>query len=75
MKRNYLVAIDPWALLLPTSVYLKLVEKVHPHEPKVADIQRAVRAMSARERATTLANAKAIMAHCKTVEEVIGARK
>jgi hypothetical protein len=65
-------AIDPLAVLLPSSVYQKLVEKVHPHVPKVAEVQAAASRMSADERAFALNRARALAAYAKVVEEAIG---
>ena len=48
------VAIDPLAVLLPTRVYLILVEIKHPHVPKVAEIRQAVKAMTPAERKAAL---------------------
>ncbi|HEX9668522.1 MAG TPA: hypothetical protein VGC93_03460 [Thermoanaerobaculia bacterium] len=57
-----IVEVDPLSVYLPTRVYLILVEIKHPHVPKVADIRRAVKALTPRER-------KAALSHLNTVEE------
>ena len=38
-------AIDPMALILSGSAYLRWIEKNDPHVPKIADVQAALRAM------------------------------
>jgi len=73
MIANY-VAIDPLAILLPSSVYQRLVEKFNPHLPKVADIQEAARSMSAEERTHALASARSLVAYGKVVEEALSAK-
>lgn len=72
---NEYVAIDPLAVLLPSSVYVRLVEKFHPHVPSVAEIQEAAKGMSAEQRAMTLSQARNIAAQAKAVQEAIGAMK
>ena len=44
---HFYAAIDPLALLLPTSVYLKLMDQIHPNTPLI-DSLRAVK-MTAEE--------------------------
>jgi hypothetical protein len=65
------VAIDPLALLLPGPVYVKIVEKLHPHVPKVAEIAEAARGMTAEERSFVLARAKILIAYGQAVEEAL----
>ncbi len=72
---KYVVAIDPWALLLPSEVYQKWVEGKHPHVPSLAEVQRVVRAMPARQRSAMLARAKEIMADCEMVQEAVAGVK
>ena len=69
------VAIDPLALLLPSAVYVRLVEKFHPHVPKVAEILEAAKGMTADDRAFVLSRARLLGAHAKAVEEAIGSLK
>jgi hypothetical protein len=64
------VAIDPLAVILPASAYLIWVQK-HPHEPKVADIRRALRGMTPRERKDTLARARTLVELGRAVEEAL----
>ncbi len=65
------VAIDPLALLLPPSVYVRLVEKFHPHVPKVAEILEASREMTAEERSFVLQRARAMGAQAKAIEQAM----
>jgi hypothetical protein len=64
-------AIDPLALIFPSSVYVRLVEKLHPHVPKVAEIKEAAKGMTAEERSFVLAKAKAMVALGQAVEEAL----
>ena len=57
------VAIDPLAVLLPSSLYARLVEKWYPHVPKVADVQDIVQNMSPENRAFTAAYAQRLIAY------------
>lgn len=62
-------AIDPLALLLPPSLYAKLVEKFHPHVPSVAEIAEILRVASPAER-TEMASRIASVSTCtKLVKE------
>lgn len=65
------LAIDPLALLLPSSVYVKIIDKLHPHVPKVADIKESARALSAEEKRVALVRAQQIAAYAKVVEEAL----
>lgn len=67
------LAIDPLALVLPSTVYVNLVEKLHPHVPKVAEIKDAARSLSAEERRFAVARAQQIAAYAKVVEEAFSA--
>lgn len=69
------VAIDPLALLLPSDVYIRLIEKNHPHVPLVSIAQEVVRSMSPEEKAFALSRAKTFVAYGKTIEEAIAASK
>jgi hypothetical protein len=72
---NEYVAIDPLAVLLPSAVYVRLIEKFHPHVPSIAEIQAAAKGMTADERALTLNQARNLAAQAKAVQEAIGAMK
>ena len=65
------LAIDPLALHLPSEVYIRWIEKLHPHVPKVSEIQEVVRSMTQEEKAFTLARAKTLAAYSKVIEEAI----
>ena len=71
MFSQYL-AIDPLALLLSSEAYVRLVEKLHPHVPKVSELQEVVRSMTPEEKAFALARARAFIAYSKAVEEALG---
>jgi hypothetical protein len=75
LKSIFELAIDPLALLLPSEVYAKLIEKNHPHEPKVTAIRQAADRMSADERAFALARARMIDAAANEVEEALTGMK
>jgi hypothetical protein len=72
IKTIYELSIDPLALLLPPDVYQVIIEKFHPHAPKVADIQAAVQRLSEGEKAFVRARASAIAARAKLVESALG---
>jgi len=63
------VAIDPLALLLPTAIYVKLVEKLHPHEPVRAAVEQAMRSLSTEEKAAVVARARLLGEYAKLAEE------
>ena len=64
------VLIDPLALLPPTSVYLKLMDQLHPNIPLI-DSLRAVK-MTAEEKTEMRVNAKRVTEFTRAVESVIG---
>jgi hypothetical protein len=66
------VAIDPLALIFPTSVYLKLVEKFHPNEPAIAQLGEAVKQMTPDERAFVQARVRTLNAYTGAVEKALG---
>jgi len=68
-------AIDPLALIFSGRAYLILIEKLHPHVPKVAEIQEAARSLSPEEKSFALARARALTAYGRAVEEAIAALK
>jgi len=71
LKHIYQLSIDPLALLLPGDIYQRLVEKWHPHEAKVAEIQAAVEGMNADERALVLARARTLEVRARLVEAAL----
>jgi hypothetical protein len=68
------VAIDPLALMFPSSVYAKIVEMLHPHVPSVAEIAEAAKGMTAEQRSFVLARARILSAYGKAVEEAMKQR-
>jgi glycerol-3-phosphate dehydrogenase len=69
------VAIDPLALVLPSAVYVKLVEKFHPHVAKVAEIVEAAKGMTPEERAFVASRAQVMAAQASAVAEAMKAAK
>jgi len=65
-------AIDPLALIFPTSVYVKIVEKLHPHTPLIDVLRAAAKTMSKEEKAETAANAKRIAEYAQAAISVVG---
>ena len=72
---NLYVAIDPMALILSGRAYLIWVEKHHPHVPKVADIQEALRGITPEERKGILDRTRNLADYAKAVEEAITTMK
>ncbi len=68
---NYFAAIDPLAVLLGNAEYQRIIELLHPHVPKVSQIQEAFRSVTAEEKAFALARARTFVAYGKAVEEAI----
>ncbi len=58
---KHFVAIDPLALLLPMSVYVK-IKLPRPPEEILAEAREAAKSMSAKEKATALAHAEYMIA-------------
>ena len=65
-------AIDPLALMLPTSVYITLVNKLHPNEPPEAVLTATMRTMTAEEKQFAVVNAKRVGAYAQAVERAAG---
>lgn len=65
------VAIDPLALLLPASIYARLIEKFHPHVPSTADIAAVLKKATLAEKKDIAARTAAVVACTKAVEEAI----
>jgi hypothetical protein len=65
------VAIDPLALLLPGPVYIRIVEKLHPHVPKVAEVAEAATALTPQEKSFVLARARTVIAYGQAVEKAL----
>ena len=63
------VAVDPLALIFTGEDYIRIVEGLHPHVPKVLVIQEVLRSMSSEERAFTLTRARAMVAYGRAIEE------
>ncbi len=67
--------IDLLALLLPPSLYAKVIEMVHPHVPKVADIVGVLKKASLVERKEVKKRAAAVGACTRVVEEALANSK
>jgi hypothetical protein len=63
------LAVDPMALILSGSAYLRWVEEHHPHVPKVADVQAALERMTPRERELVRRRAKTFTEYGQIVDE------
>lgn len=68
---NILIAVDPMALILSGSAYVKWVEQKNPHGPNAASVRAAARGMTAQERKATLGRAKSLIEYGKAVEEAL----
>jgi hypothetical protein len=66
-------AVDPMYLILSGRAYLAWVEQHHPHVPKLAEIERALRAMTRAERNAALARARTLVDYGRAVEQAISA--
>ena len=64
-------AIDPMALILSGSAYLKWVEQHHPHEPKVADIRAALQGMTPQDQRAVRSRANTLVEYGKALEEAL----
>ena len=71
MFHEYL-AIDILALILPTRIYLIIVEKNHPHNPVTAILGDAVKHMTPEEKAFTRARIASLNAYTGAVAEALG---
>ena len=61
------VAIDPLAVMLPTKVYLALMEKLHPNEPPIRAIESVMSTLTASERSEAAANARRVAEYANAV--------
>jgi hypothetical protein len=68
---NLYVAIDPMALILSGKAYLIWVEKHHPHVPKVAEIQEALRGITPEEQKDILNRTRTLADYAAAVEEAV----
>lgn len=64
-------SVDPMALILSGRAYLIWVELRHPHEPKVRDVQAALRDLPIEERRAVLGRAQALKHYGAVVEEAL----
>ena len=64
-------AIDPLALLLPTPVYVKLIEGRYPHVPLAGIIDKAVAGMSKDEKQIVQERARKMVEVAQVVEKAM----
>ena len=62
--------IDPLAVILPTSVYLKLMDQIHPNTPLIESLS-AIK-LTAAETTETRSNTKRLIEFANAVNGVIG---
>lgn len=65
--------VDPLSMLVPTRVYLILVELHHPHAPLVESLAKAFERATAQERAETLRNLEALSVSVEAVKKTVNA--
>jgi len=63
------ILVDPLSIILPSRVYLALVEKLHPNLPLIREV---VNTMTAEEKRDALAMANAMAAAADAVRKSIG---
>lgn len=66
------VAIDPLALLLPTRIYLILVEIHHPNTPLAASLAEALAKATPDERATVGRHVEIVLKAAEAVKQASG---
>jgi hypothetical protein len=69
---NEFVAIDPLALILPSSVYQRLVEKFHPHEPPTAHLSEVLKQLTPQEATFVKSRIRTFKEYTAAVEKAIG---
>jgi hypothetical protein len=68
-------AVDPMSLILSETAYVIWAEANHPHVPKVAEIQAALRAMTPAEQNAALNTAQALAAYGQAFEQAMATMK
>lgn len=71
MSFPFFAAIDPVFLIFPENIAIIISNLRHPHEPSVADIQRALEALTAEQRAAVASRARALGALARVTEEAL----
>ena len=66
-----ILAIDPWALILPTRIYLIFVEKLHPHEPVLPRLTAAIKQMTPEEKEFVQARISRLTSYAGAVEKAM----
>ena len=67
IESKFYVAIDPWALILPNDIYVKL----NAPRPQEVDVVKAVKAATAAEHTEALARVRMLKAHLAVVEKAL----
>jgi hypothetical protein len=65
--------VDPLSMLVPTRVYLILIELLHPHTPLVESLAKAFEHATAEERAATLRNLETLAVSVDAVKKTVSA--
>jgi hypothetical protein len=68
------VAIDPLALILPTSVYLAIQEKINPHVPVTSVLNEVLGNVSQEQRAFIQARVATLNLFTTAVTQALGAQ-
>lgn len=75
VTERFVVAIDPLALIFPNNVYLRLMEKFHPHVPKIEQIVEFAKTLPAEERKTTLQRVDVLADFANGVQEALAVHR
>ncbi|TAL17942.1 hypothetical protein EPN96_03415 [bacterium] len=73
-KFSQYTAINKWALVFPTDVFLVLVEKHDPHGPEVKDLEKLFEKMAPEDKKITVALATSLAKASKMVLEAAAAK-
>jgi hypothetical protein len=65
-------AIDPLAMMLPTSTYLQLVEKLHPNLPLIDSLRAVAKNMTAEEKFFVISGAKRVSEFAHAATSAVG---
>ena len=63
--------IDPLALLLPLSLYPKIIEGKNPHVPKVQDVVSLLKQASPAERQECVSRVETLVAYTRVFQEAV----
>ena len=68
------VAIDPLAMVLPTSVYLIIQNKLHPNVPLIDVLNEVLPTVNAEQRTAIQARLRTLNGYTGAVEGALGAK-